>query len=193
LEGKLPQVAVIPRFSVPFWKRIDGGNWVSAVEESTNLESSLREHRVFAPSAEFVAKAHVQGLEQYEALYRRSVEDPEGFWGEAAEELEWFAPWSKVLVGEGSRAQWFVDGKLNLSHNCVDRHALGARKDKVALLWEGEPGEVRRLTYGELHSQVQAFANVLKQTLGVRKGDRACVRSWRSRCLPARALARCTR
>jgi acetyl-CoA synthetase len=148
---------------------------VSAVEESTNLESSLREHRVFAPSAEFVAKAHVQGLEQYEALYRRSVEDPEGFWGEAAEELEWFAPWSKVLVGEGSRAQWFVDGKLNLSHNCVDRHALGARKDKVALLWEGEPGEVRRLTYGELHSQVQAFANVLKQTLGVRKGDRVAI------------------
>jgi acetyl-CoA synthetase len=148
---------------------------VSVVEESTNLESSLREHRVFAPSAEFVAKAHIQGLEQYEALYRRSVEDPEGFWGEAAGELEWFAPWSKVLVGEGSRAQWFVDGKLNLSHNCVDRHALGARKDKVALLWEGEPGEVRRLTYGELHSQVQAFANVLKNTLGVQKGDRVAI------------------
>jgi acetyl-CoA synthetase len=175
LGGRLSQVAVIPRFSVPFWKRIDGGNWVSAVEESTNLESSLREHRVFAPSAEFVAKAHVQGLEQYEALYRRSVEDPEGFWGEAAGELEWFAPWSKVLVGEGSRAQWFVEGKLNLSHNCVDRHALGARKDKVALLWEGEPGEVRRLTYSELHSQVQAFANVLKKTLGVRKGDRVAI------------------
>ncbi|HEX4652230.1 MAG TPA: acetate--CoA ligase [Granulicella sp.] len=139
------------------------------------MESSLRENRVFAPPAEFVAKAHIQGLEQYEALYRRSVEDPEGFWGEAAGELEWFAPWSKVLVGEGSRAQWFVDGKLNLSHNCVDRHALGARKDKTALLWEGEPGEVRRLTYGELHAQVQAFANVLKQKLGVRKGDRVAI------------------
>jgi acetyl-CoA synthetase len=148
---------------------------VGVVEESTNLESSLRENRVFAPPAEFVAKAHIQGLKQYEALYRRSVEDPEGFWGEAAGELEWFAPWSKVLVGEGSRAQWFVDGKLNLSHNCVDRHALGARKDKIALLWEGEPGEVRRLTYGELHAQVQAFANVLKQKLGVRKGDRVAI------------------
>jgi acetyl-CoA synthetase len=148
---------------------------VGVVEESTNLESSLRENRVFAPPAEFVAKAHIQGLEQYEALYRRSVEDPEGFWGEAAGELDWFAPWSKVLVGEGSRAQWFVDGKLNLAHNCVDRHALGARKDKVALLWEGEPGEVRRLTYGELHAQVQAFANVLKQTLGVQKGDRVAI------------------
>jgi acetyl-CoA synthetase len=145
------------------------------VGEGTNLESSLRENRVFAPSAEFVAKAHVQGLEQYEAMYRRSVEDPEGFWGEAAGELEWFAPWTKVLVGEASSAQWFVDGKLNLSHNCVDRHALGARRDKVALVWEGEPGEVRRLTYGELHAQVQAFANVLKDTLGVRKGDRVAI------------------
>ncbi len=148
---------------------------MGAVEVSTNLESSLREYRVFAPSAEFAAKAHVQSAEQYEALYRRSIEDPEGFWGEAAGELEWFAPWSKVLVGEGARAQWFVDGKLNLSHNCVDRHALGARKDKVALLWEGEPGEVRRITYGELHQQVQAFANVLKTSLGVRKGDRVAI------------------
>jgi acetyl-CoA synthetase len=148
---------------------------VGVAQESTNLESTLRENRVFAPSAEFVAKAHVRGLEQYEALYRRSVEDPEGFWGDAAGELEWFAPWSKVLAGEGSQAQWFVDGKLNLSHNCVDRHALGARKDKIALLWEGEPGEVRRITYGELHGQVQAFANVLKHTLGVQKGDRVAI------------------
>jgi acetyl-CoA synthetase len=83
---------------------------VNTVEESTNLSSSLREDRVFAPSAEFVSKAHVKGLDQYEALYRRSVDDPEGFWGEAAAELDWFAPWTKVLVGEGSRAQWFVDG-----------------------------------------------------------------------------------
>jgi len=147
---------------------------VNTVEESTNLSSSLREDRVFAPSAEFVSKAHVKGLDQYEALYRRSVDDPEGFWGEAAAELDWFAPWTKVLVGEGSRAQWFVDGKLNLCHNSVDRHALGARRDKVALLWEGEPGEVRRITYGELHEQVQTFANVLKK-IGVKKGDRVAV------------------
>src|ERR1700692_4374182 len=148
---------------------------VSVVEESSNLESSLRENRVFAPSAEFVAKAQVQGLEQYEAMYRRSIEDPEGFWGEAAGELEWFAPWTKVLVGEASSAQWFVDGKLNLSHNCVDRHALGARRDKVALVWEGEPGEVRRVTYGELHAQGAAFADGLKHPLGVRKGDRVAI------------------
>ncbi len=151
---------------------------MSTVEEGTNLDSSLRENRVFAPPAEFAAKAHVKSLEQYEAMYRRSVEQPEEFWGEAAGELEWFARWTKVLElgkdGSGLGAKWFVGGKLNLSHNCVDRHALGARKDKVALLWEGEPGEVRRLTYGDLHEQVQRFANVLKG-LGVRRGDRVAI------------------
>ncbi len=111
-------------------------------------------------------------------MYRRSVEQPEEFWAEAAGELEWFAKWTRVLElgkdGSGNGAKWFVGGKLNLSHNCVDRHALGARKDKVALLWEGEPGEVRRLTYGDLHEQVQRFANVLKG-LGIKKGDRVAV------------------
>jgi len=147
---------------------------VAKLGESTNLDSSLRENRVFAPPAEFAAKAHVKSLAQYEEMYRRSVEDPEAFWGEAAGELEWFAPWTKVLEGEAQHAKWFVGGKLNLSHNCVDRHALGARKDKVALLWEGEPGEVRRITYGELHEQVQRFANVLKG-LGIKRGDRVAV------------------
>ena len=147
---------------------------MSIVEEGTNLESSLRENRVFAPPAEFAAKAHVKSLEQYEAMYRRSVEQPEEFWAEAASELEWFAPWTKVLEGEAAQAKWFVGGKLNLSHNCVDRHALGARKDKVALLWEGEPGEVRKITFGELHEQVQQFANVLKG-LGIKRGDRVAI------------------
>ena len=142
--------------------------------EHTNLDSSLRENRVFAPPAEFAAKAHIKSLEQYEAMYRRSVEQPEEFWAEAASELEWFAPWTKVLEGEGKDAKWFVGGKMNLSHNCVDRHALGARKDKVALLWESEPGEVRRLTYGDLHQQVQRFANVLKG-LGIKRGDRVAI------------------
>ena len=146
--------------------------------EGQNLDSSLRENRVFAPPAEFAAKAHVKSLEEYEAMYRRSVEQPEEFWAEAAGELEWFEKWTRVLElgkdGSGNGAKWFVGGKLNLSHNCVDRHALGARKDKVALLWEGEPGEVRRLTYGDLHEQVQRFANVLKG-LGIKKGDRVAV------------------
>ena len=142
--------------------------------DGTNMESLLRENRVFPPPAEFAAKAHIKSLEEYEAMYRRSVEDPEAFWAEAAGELEWFAPWTKVLDGEMGSAKWFTGGKLNLSHNCVDRHAKGERKDKVALLWEGEPGEVRRITYGELHAQVQRFANVLKW-LGVKKGDRVAI------------------
>jgi len=141
---------------------------------STNMDSLLREDRVFPPPQEFAAKARIKSVAEYEAMYRRSVEDPEGFWAEAAGELEWFAPWQKVLEGGMGSAKWFVGGKLNLSHNCVDRHAKGARRDKVALLWEGEPGEVRELTYSELHTDVQRFANVLKG-LGVRKGDRVAI------------------
>jgi acetyl-CoA synthetase len=147
---------------------------VTELAEGRNLDSSLRENRVFTPPAEFAAKAHVKSLEQYESMYRRSVEHPEEFWAEAAAELDWFTPWTKVLDGEGKDAKWFVGGKLNLSHNCVDRHALGARRDQVALLWEGEPGEVRRLTYGDLHEQVQRFANVLKG-LGIKRGDRVAI------------------
>ena len=138
------------------------------------MDSLLRENRVFPPPAEFAAEAHIKSLEQYEAMYRRSVDDPKAFWAEAAGELDWFAPWTEVQTGDISHATWFTGGKLNLCHNCVDRHANGARRDKVALLWEGEPGEVRKLTYGELHAQVQRFANVLKG-LGIRRGDRVAI------------------
>jgi acetyl-CoA synthetase len=148
------------------------------VETKANLDSSLRENRSFEPSQEFRAKAHIKSLDQYEQMYRHSVEKPEEFWAEAAAELEWFSPWSRVLQpgpdGSALGAKWFVDGKLNACHNCVDRHALGARRDKVALLWEGEPGEVRKLTYGDLHAEVQRFANVLKG-IGIRKGDRVAI------------------
>jgi acetyl-CoA synthetase len=147
---------------------------VAVAGESENLDSTLRENRVFVPPAEFVEKARVKGLAEYDPMYQRSVDDPDGFWGEAAAELDWFAPWTKVLSGEGAHAQWFVGGKLNLSHNCVDRHALGARRDKVAIVWEGEPGEVRRLTYGELHIEVQRVASALKAQ-GIAKGDRVAI------------------
>jgi acetyl-CoA synthetase len=139
-----------------------------------NLSSILREHRVFPPPPEFAAKAHVKSLEEYETLYRRSIQDPEGFWAEVASELHWFTPWTSVLDWQLPAAKWFVGGKINLCYNCVDRHALSDRKNKTAILWEGEPGETRRLTYGELHLEVQKFANVLKG-LGVRKGDRVAV------------------
>jgi acetyl-CoA synthetase len=139
-----------------------------------NLDSTLHEHRVFPPPAEFAAKAHVKSLEEYETLYRRSIQDPQSFWAEIASELHWFAPWKSVLEWNPPSARWFVGGKMNLCYNCVDRHALSDRKDKVAILWEGEPGETRTLTYAELHLEVQKFANVLKG-LGVRKGDRVAV------------------
>ena len=139
-----------------------------------NLDSTLREHRVFPPPAEFAAKARIKSLAEYEQMYRRSVDDPESFWAEAARELHWFKPWEKVLDWNLPWAMWFVGGKINLSYNCVDRHALGDKRDKVAILWEGEPGEVRKLTFGDLHAEVQRFANALKD-LGIQKGDRVAV------------------
>ena len=151
----------------------------STAPATETFESLLRENRVFPPPADFSARANIGSLEQYEQMYRRSIDDPEGFWAEAAAELDWFTPWEKVLDGSGPHAKWFTGGKLNLSHNCVDRHAHSHRADKVALLWEGEPvlegqPEVRKLTYAQLLEQVQKFANVLK-SLGVKKGDRVAI------------------
>jgi acetyl-CoA synthetase len=145
----------------------------AAEQQNQNLDSSLRENRVFPPPQEFAAKAHISSLAQYEAMYRQSVDDPDAFWADAASHLDWFAPWSQVLDGSGAHAKWFVDGKLNLCHNCVDRHAL-ATPEKIAILWESEPGEVRRITYAELHESVQRFANVLKAQ-GVSRGDRVAI------------------
>jgi acetyl-CoA synthetase len=157
------------------------------IADADVFESHLNEARVFPPPAEFAAKAWIGSEAEYNRIYARSVKDPEGFWGDAAGELEWFKRWDRVIDGSGAHTKWFVGGKLNLSHNCVDRHAKGSRKNKVALLWEGEPcsvreedgqagksSEVRKLTYGELLEQVQRFANVLK-SLGVKKGDRVAV------------------
>ena len=143
------------------------------VQAEENLSSTLRENRLFPSPSEFAAKAHIKSLAEYESLYRQSIEDPSAFWADAASNLEWFAPWSQVLEGNFPNAKWFVDGKLNLCHNCVDRHAL-TTPDKIAILWEGEPGEVRRITYADLHKQVQKFANVLKSH-GVKKGDRVAI------------------
>jgi acetyl-CoA synthetase len=141
---------------------------------NVNLDSTLRENRVFPVMEAFAKEAHVQSLAEYEALYQRSIADPEAFWAEVAKDLHWFEPWTKVLEWDLPWAKWFVGGKLNLCYNSVDRHALGSRKDKIAILWEGEPGEVRKLTFGELHVEVQKFANVLK-SLGIQKGDRVAI------------------
>jgi acetyl-CoA synthetase len=142
--------------------------------QDQDLDSTLREDRVFPPPPEFSAHAHIKSLEEYEALYKQSIEDPEAFWSGVAEELHWFKKWDKVLEWNLPWAKWFVGGQMNLSYNCLDRHVQGPRRDKTAILWEGEPGEVRRLTYAELHVEVQRFANALK-TLGIHKGDRVAI------------------
>ena len=139
-----------------------------------DIDSTLREDRLFPPPAEFAKKAYIKSLEEYETLYKQSIEDPESFWAGVAKDLHWFKPWDKVLEWDLPWAKWFVGGKINLSYNCVDRHALGARRDKTALIWEGEPGEIKRLTYAELHVEVQKFANALK-SLGIKKGDRIAI------------------
>jgi acetyl-CoA synthetase len=137
----------------------------------SDITSVLREKRVFPPPAAFAREAHVKSLDEYRALYRRSVEDPEGFWGEQAQALRWSRPWDRVREWNPPHARWFVGGRLNLSDNCLDRQVEGGRKDKAAIVWEGEPGEVRVVTYGELLSEVCRFANALK-ALGVKPGHR---------------------
>ena len=139
-----------------------------------HFSSLLRENRIFPPSQDFAAKAHIATPDQYAEIYQRSIDDPESFWAGAAAELDWFHPWNTVLEGSFPDPKWFSGGQLNLCHNCVDRHAQGSRANKVAILWEGEPGEVRRLTYADLHTQVQRFANVLK-SLNIQRGDRVAI------------------
>ncbi len=139
-----------------------------------DIDSTLREDRIFPPPAEFSQSAHIASLAEYETLYKQSIEDPESFWAVVAKDLHWFKPWNKVLEWDLPSAKWFVGGEMNLSYNCLDRHLDGPRRDKTAIIWEGEPGEVRRLTYAELHAQVCRFANALK-TLGIQKGDRVAI------------------
>ncbi|MGA2202642.1 MAG: acetate--CoA ligase [Terriglobales bacterium] len=154
----------------------------------TNIDSVLDEQRSFEPSAEFSQKAQIKSLAEYEALYQESVEQPEKFWARAAEELHWFKKWDKVLEWNVPWAKWFVGGEINLSYNCLDRHVQTARKNKAALIWESEPGEVRTYTYQQLWKEVQKFANVLKD-LGVRKGDRVAIYMGMTPELPIAMLA----
>ncbi len=137
---------------------------------SNDIQSALNEKRHFAPSEAFSSAAHVKSLAEYEALYEEADRDPEGFWGRIAGELEWFKPWKKVLEWDVPWAKWFVGGEINLSHNCLDRHLSSSRRNKAAIIWEGEPGDIRTLTYQQLHSEVSKCANVLK-SLGVKKGE----------------------
>jgi len=135
----------------------------------------MRGDCICAPSEEFVQKANVRGLDAYKALYQRAKENPEEFWGElAAQELHWFEKWSHVFEWNYPFVKWFVGGKINASYNCLDRHLTGPRKNKVAILWEGEPGDQRIISYQELHRLVSRFANVLK-SLGLEAGERVVI------------------
>ncbi len=136
------------------------------------IESILQEKRSFSPAKEFAQNAHIKSLADYQQLYAQAQGDPQEFWGElAATQLHWFQGWDRVLDWQPPFAQWFVGGKINISYNCLDRHLSTWRKNKAALIWEGEPGDSRTLTYAQLHREVCQFANVLKQ-LGAKKGDR---------------------
>lgn len=135
------------------------------------VDSVMVESRLFPPSDEFVAKSRVQGMEGYQELYDRAAADPEAFWAEEAREhLHWFEPFTKTLEWDNPFAKWFVGGKTNVSYNCVDAHVAAGHGDRTAILWEGEPGDTRTLTYTELHKEVCLFANVLKK-VGVQQGD----------------------
>ena len=154
--------------------------------ESLSIESVLHEDRVFEPPADLASRVgplHIASMAQYRKLWKRSIQDPEGFWGEAAAEFDWFTPWSRVLEWNCPDARWFVGARTNVCHNCLDRQVLRGRGDEVAIIWEGEPlreieddlgrrqePELRHLTYRELLDQTCRFANALK-ALGVRRGD----------------------
>jgi acetyl-CoA synthetase len=142
-----------------------------ADEQGATIEDYYREDRTFPPSPEFAAAANVSDP----AIYERAAADPEAFWAARAREiLDWDTDFHTTLEWDLPDARWFVGGQLNVSHNCVDRHVLAGRGDRVALHWEGEPGDTRTITYADLHADVQRFANVLKG-LGVEQGDRICI------------------
>jgi acetyl-CoA synthetase len=137
--------------------------------------STVPPERLYEPTPAFKREARIESQDQYHELYRRSMEDPEGFWDHiAARELEWAAHWKRVLEWDPPFARWFVGGRLSVAHNCLERHVRAGRGGKIAYIWEGEPGEVRTLTYEELQDEVYRFANAL-WSLGVRQGDRVAV------------------
>src|SRR5438046_8056580 len=144
------------------------GRW-SCMPDRT-IEALLLEERAFAPPPAFRQSA----IARDERVYDQATKDLQGFWARAAEDLHWFAKWRTVLEWTPPNAKWFVGGKTNITYNCVDRHVKAGRRTKAAIIWEGEPGDERVLTYGDLLREVSKFANVLKR-LGVKRGDRVTI------------------
>jgi len=144
--------------------------------QDNKITSMMSEERVFNPPKELSEQAYIKSLDEYREIYKKSIEDPEKFWGELAEQIDWYKKWDKVCVEDFANAkhEWFVGGKLNVSYNCLDRHLNTWRKNKAALIWEGDGGETKTMTYQELYHEVVKFANVLKKH-GVKKGDRVSI------------------
>lgn len=141
---------------------------------SKNIESHLEENRVYTPSEEFSQSARISSMSQYRKLYKESIDKPDVFWAREAAELQWQQPWSQVLDWKAPFAKWFVGGKLNVAENCVDRHAASSRRNKAAIIFEGEPGDRRVITYAELQREVCKFANILEKN-GVKSKDRVLI------------------
>jgi acetyl-CoA synthetase len=141
---------------------------------TSNIESVLHEERVFPPPESFSQSARIKSMEEFEKLRAEAYDSPETFWARMAEELHWFKKWDTVLEWDLPHAKWFVGGKTNVSYNCTDRHLSSWRRNKAALIWEGEPGDQRTLTYQQLHTEVCRFANVLKRA-GIERGDRVAL------------------
>lgn len=147
-------------------------------EKTSNIESMMQEKRLFKPSKQAQKNAYIKSMKEYKEIYKRSMEDPEGFWSERAEELlSWNRKWRTTLKYDFFKpeVQWFVGGQLNVSYNCLDRHLTNGRRNKAAIIWQGEPEEdVKVYTYQMLHTEVCRFANVLKKK-GVKRGDRVSI------------------
>jgi acetyl-CoA synthetase len=139
--------------------------------ETQAIEALLKENRSFPPPEDFARRANLNDP----GIYTRAAEDPEAFWADVARELDWFRPWERVLEWNIPFAKWFLGGRLNACYNCVDRHVRTARRNKAAIVWEGENGESRVLTYWDLYREVNRFASVLREHFGIRKGDRVCI------------------
>src|SRR6266568_8069773 len=139
-----------------------------------NITTMLKENRQFPPTAECAAHAHIKSPAEYQQIWQQAHDNPEAFWADQAEALDWFRRWDKVLVWNEPHAQWFAGGKLNAAYNCIDRHLDGPRRNKAAIIWEGEPGDSRVLRYQDLHREVCKFANVLKSQ-GIKPGDRVTI------------------
>ncbi len=141
--------------------------------EEQHITSVLKEERIFNPPKHFSKNAHIKTFGEYKKIYDYSINHPEKFWAEKAEQLHWFKKWKKVLSGKNDFYRWFEGGKINVCYNCLDRH-LEANGSKTAIIWEAEDGKVKKYTYNELFSEVCRFSNVLKSH-GLKKGDRVCI------------------